>query len=395
MRGPQRAGAQKIVGTCLVGLGLAACTAPSTPSHASATPSATSVEPTTALDSNQPYPYPNQEMEFPTPQVGWLIAGYQWLYVTHDGGVSWKRSYKGPDEPRRVDAIGRSDAWVMAVTPTRNEPVGILRTTDGGEKWSTLAEPRGEVLSAIDFLSPTVGWALTTAGSVLESDDGGKRWSVMKPPAKAVSLCATSTKTLWIGGENGDVYLSDNAGATWTDSLSYSAVPKASQGPSTIVPWLSCSGSTAWALYDWGESAGSSAYVVMKTLDAGNDWSSALAGGIPQVAGAPSIDNSVAAFGSPVPYASWFLGYCGPCGLAGTVAIVTTTDGTSWTRTSLPEVSPYPALEAAFLNTHQGWIVAGPVELPPVTKLDVLATSDAGINWRLIGSVNLPNQSGS
>jgi hypothetical protein len=205
---------------------------------------------------------------------GWMITDGG-IMATTDGGVTWHVSYSGPEQPTIIDFVGPEDGWALRNAGTTAagsipDTAGLLRTTDGGHTWSYLGEPSEGGLRWIDFTGPATGWALTVAGGLLTTTDGGGGWTAVPAPS-AGSLCITTGGVVWLGVASGAVEESQDGGTSWEVSLPWASEFTPFDGP-PIIPWMTCSGSAAWALYDWGEAAGSSAYVVVATADAGGHW---------------------------------------------------------------------------------------------------------------------------
>lgn len=325
---------------------------------------------------------------FSTLTTGWLILNGE-VWRTSDAGAKWVKVYRGPDQPTTLDASGSQTAWMIAnreLPSTKTELVGLVRTTDAGQHWVTLGEPPRATLFSIDFTSATIGYALTTRGELLQTLDAGQSWSHVKTPAPVGSVCATSSDTLWIGGANGHVYQRSRGRSSWRESLRYAAVaPPPNEGGTYLVhPLLSCAGTSAIALYDWGEAAGSAQYEVMQTLD-GRHWSLRFALNVP---GVPTryhaVDSTIDEFGSEQPSASWILGYCGACGW-GRVNMATTHDGVAWKVTRLPVSASF--VQATFMTANVGWVVATPASYPPYRNLVVLETSNGGATWHRVGAI--------
>ncbi|MGO8959742.1 MAG: WD40/YVTN/BNR-like repeat-containing protein [Streptosporangiaceae bacterium] len=124
------------------------------------------------------------------------------LFLTNDGGRSWRRSEPVLGaEPVAADFVGSCRGWLLESLGAAmgSNPVRIYRTTDGGLRWSLLARSQAFGRSApnssglrltcdkigIAFRSPRTGWIGTecTVGySVLVSRDGGSHWSSQQLP---------------------------------------------------------------------------------------------------------------------------------------------------------------------------------------------------------------------
>ncbi len=94
-------------------------------------------------------------------------------YVTHDGGASWSiaGAPQGINTPDYLDA----NHW-WALTYQLGLPLHV--TSDGGQHWTTI-NPGGAFVNVdlLDFVSATTGWAYSTGSLVLlQTTDGGKTW---------------------------------------------------------------------------------------------------------------------------------------------------------------------------------------------------------------------------
>jgi Photosynthesis system II assembly factor YCF48 len=383
---------------------LAACGGvTSTPSRTKATlttptrPEPPSTPQTTTLIPPGSSPQPEPLLQFVSSSTGWLIdptkAGR--ILGTTDGGRNWWTSFNGPlssqsayGAVKNIDFVNESDGWALLYGR------GLISTRDGGHRWSVPAEPTEGPIVTFTFTGRDSGWAITDQGALLQTLDSGRSWVTVKTPVPALTLCSSTSGPLWLGGDDGNIYVSPD-GESWSLSFSYSKVapPFAtlSEAPQ-VGPWMACSGQSVWALYQWGEGAGSDPFVVERTLDGGENWEElgtpngeSLVPPNPQVA--MNTPSDIGVIGAT---SAWILGYCGPC-QTGSASVVVTSGGTTFSGSSLstaPEVYASP-IDVTFVGPLHGW--AALREYPSsqagsasAESTVILSTTDGGTTWKVV-----------
>lgn len=122
---------------------------------------------------------------FLTPQDGWALAGRSGaLYRTRSGGAAWQKVGRLTHSNfADIDFVNPQDGWVLA--PGFFGQVALLRTTDGGIRWSSARMPRTYALAmfglpdrALSFVSPKIGYLDTNSG-VYKTTDGGATWRIV------------------------------------------------------------------------------------------------------------------------------------------------------------------------------------------------------------------------
>jgi photosystem II stability/assembly factor-like uncharacterized protein len=126
--------------------------------------------------------------------TGWVTAecngGAPFLYVTRDGGVSWRAQSLGVAGTEygyttaAPQFVNGSDGFMFGFVGLASPPADLFVTTDGGSTWSKRLTP-GYFPQASEFIDPEDGWLL------------------LNPDATASSVP--------------DLWVTHNAGRTWTD----------------------------------------------------------------------------------------------------------------------------------------------------------------------------------
>jgi photosystem II stability/assembly factor-like uncharacterized protein len=154
-----------------------------------------------------------------------LVQGYalrggreQAVWLTADGGRTWRTVQRGPG-PYWIAAVrGGSDGWIAL-------PGALLHSGDRGRTWSTFSRAR---VWKPSFATATDGWALSRSGLVA-THDGGVTWHVLRQPCgptfwtspPRLSLAAPSSgwllcvSTPGAGEQLKSVYETRDGGRSW------------------------------------------------------------------------------------------------------------------------------------------------------------------------------------
>lgn len=215
----------------------------------------------------------------------------------------------------------------------------ILKTTDGGESWDSIANlGDGHSFNSIFFLSENHG--IITGNGAFQTWDGGFSWSEVHPgisgPYNAVSF-STPTRG-FIVADNGKMAKSENSGQSWTEVSS-----------STYQPLFCIHFPDPMHGYISGQS------VLLKTSDGGETW------------------NLTQPFGNDIIRGIFFTnadtGF-----VCGTSIYKTIDGGTTWTDISC--YAPTNGWNSCFfIDSDTGYVAGG--ELYPIMK-----TRDGGLTWQ-------------
>ena len=195
------------------------------------------------------------------------------LWVTHDGGLTWRRAAIGPDVVD-VSAIG-PDVWALVRTCPGTAPPGppttcalfVEESLDGGRTWRAgLADAPGDGLGRgsesplpeLARISDARAYVLTASSAagglttwptwqLFFTDDAGATWSSRPVPctgayALGAEVAASSTDDLWLlcggqgtaGSQSKQLYRSSDGGVTW--QLRASASGLGTPAPSNVPP---------------------------------------------------------------------------------------------------------------------------------------------------------------
>lgn len=176
--------------------------------------------------------------------TAWLLSigngGNSRIYHTTDGGQRWTVQLMATDARLFLDCFGFWDARRALVTSdTYESGFRVFGTNDGGQRWLPVAPERlppaqdGEGMYAASGTCLVTGgashaWITTTGRRVLRTTDGGDRWSAAPLPLTSAAATIAMRDTLRgvaIGsGIEGELPPGDNVAVTADGGASWSLV---------------------------------------------------------------------------------------------------------------------------------------------------------------------------
>jgi photosystem II stability/assembly factor-like uncharacterized protein len=197
----------------------------------------------------------------------------------------------------------------------------IIRTSDGGQGWKSVASPTGDALRGVSFRG-SIGVAVGIAGRILRSTDAGSSWvQGPRPTTKALYAVSLEDSLAVITGEEGTILVSTDAGTTWALRTA---------GTASILFGVSLKGGVAVGV------GGQGAIVMSGGLVSG--WASTSLGQLLFFYGI-SMAN---------PSTGWAVG---ASVATGSIVIKTTLSGITWTPQTAPTTNTLTGVSFAGLDT--------------------------------------------
>ncbi|MBL0174875.1 MAG: choice-of-anchor D domain-containing protein [Ignavibacteria bacterium] len=161
-------------------------------------------------------------IRFADANTGWLLSNSAGtVFKTSDGGITWRTVTVDPDARYTFENVHvRSPLLALMV----GDGGGMFQTTDGGASWTQLGTAITRAhMRAVSSVSDTSAWAFGD-GAVFFTSDRGASWSANAAGGQPIHTgAALSATRIVAGGMQGQVYLSVNAGQSWTSSTLASA----------------------------------------------------------------------------------------------------------------------------------------------------------------------------
>jgi photosystem II stability/assembly factor-like uncharacterized protein len=205
------------------------------------------------------------DVAFADAMHGWVTGTSGSIWVTQDGGTTWRRSGSAPfseawGAPLRVQTTGAAAAVVAG------QEGSLGRTADAGATWSWAPSGSGrqDDGQAVDFADDHDGWVVG-AGTIRRTTDGGATW-VTQYPGAATALAAVDFVDAaqgWAVGDSGQIIHTTDGGTTW--------VPQTSGTTASLDDVFFLDATTGWAVGS-SEAGDNADGVALTTADGGAHW---------------------------------------------------------------------------------------------------------------------------
>lgn len=161
-------------------------------------------------------------VDFTTSELGWAVGHDGVILATRDGGVSWQKQLDGyqanqriEDEFKRLMALSDEQRLEQGVQYQTEELAYLL---EDAELFS--AEGASRPFLDVQFLNHKTGIAVGAYGMIFRTDDGGNHWrprvaGLHNPENFHINTLIQGRDALYMAGEAGSIYRSDDEGISW------------------------------------------------------------------------------------------------------------------------------------------------------------------------------------
>ena len=263
------------------------------------------------------------DVHFTDTSNGWAVGNSGLVLNTNDGGETWSELDSNVNaDIFNVHFLDANNGWAVGNGGT------VIATTDGGITWSAQSSGTSNHLRDVQFVDSNNGFAVGSDGTMIVTVNGGTDWTVrtnngITSDADLRGMhFINSTFGIMVGGANGVVYTTTNAGITTI--LQQSSVDVILQDV------YSLDENRHWAVGDSG--------TIINTVDGGENWN-------PQDSG---IDSNLTSVHFIDENHGWAAGSFG-------TIIATFNGGTTWSVQSTPVNDLLYGLH--FADPSHGWAV--------------------------------------
>lgn len=170
-------------------------------------------------------------LDFIDDNIGWITGARNDTFMvskTSDGGSSWETKYlQSPLSlfaGRGLNFLNQNLGWVSISRDS------IIKTTNGGDNWSTIYLGVTALTNQIFFYNASHGWIIGNGGKILSSQDGGNTWieQTQLLNSQLFSVFFASTTKGWAVGSDysgtsiiGIIMYTDDGGSNWNLQFEY------------------------------------------------------------------------------------------------------------------------------------------------------------------------------
>jgi photosystem II stability/assembly factor-like uncharacterized protein len=191
------------------------------------------------------------DMYFIDQQTGVIVGSSKKIFKTTDEGNTWE-----------LKTSDSSSLYSVSYYPNTYYAVGgiptvIDKSNDGGEVWTPVTPPTADLLKGVWFSTANLGWICGENGAIYKTSDAGATWiSQVQPSNNFESIQFFGANYGYVVGAGGTLLRSSNSGTDWN--------PLSTGVTTALYDILLFNSSSGWITGENG--------VVLKTSNGGSVW---------------------------------------------------------------------------------------------------------------------------
>lgn len=157
--------------------------------------------------------------------TAWVVGGEGKTFYTTDAGGTWTVKETGVDSALLVSVVAfdAQNIWICGGSSVGHAWGVILRSTDGGDSWTSQGDTallNLYTIIAISAVNQNCAWAVGSGNTIIHTTDGGFNWVVQitesQTPADANGVCALNENRAWVVMDHDRIFLTEDGGQSWT-----------------------------------------------------------------------------------------------------------------------------------------------------------------------------------
>lgn len=144
-----------------------------------------------------------KDASFISATTGW-VSGSGTILYTNDGGATWTNQYTGTLYLNSIFALDETTVWVAGGTrPPFQLITYFAKTTDGGTSWQPQNLQVTGRFQSVYFVDSQNGWVGTDKGEIFTTQDGGATWTKQSSSSNSVKdfKFINATTGWFVGGD--------------------------------------------------------------------------------------------------------------------------------------------------------------------------------------------------
>jgi photosystem II stability/assembly factor-like uncharacterized protein len=163
-----------------------------------------------------------RSMSFLNINTGYIVTDFGTILKTNDGGRNWQRDSSFRPSYTKLSVMYDIHITDSAFINISGSGGTLISTSNAGMNWSAITGNKNSLKGSF-FTDSYSGYSVGERGEVLKTKDGGLKWSELnKFTTKFLnSVFFINNNTGYVAGDSGAIFKTTDAGSSWTDKTNY------------------------------------------------------------------------------------------------------------------------------------------------------------------------------